>query len=70
MSESVPLLLDSGSMVSLMRLDYYNRYFRLQWRQAEVSVADAHHMFDLTSVSGGAILLSRHVKLDRDQIPD
>ena len=27
MGESVPSLLDSGSMVSLMRQDHFNRYF-------------------------------------------
>ena len=64
MSESVPSLLDSGSMVSLMRQDYFNRYFRLQLGPADGSVADTHHMFDLTSTSGGAIPLSRYVELD------
>ena len=64
MGKSVPLLLDSSSMVSLMQQDHFNRYFRLQLGPAEGSVADAHHLFDLTSASGGAIPLSRYVKLD------
>ena len=64
MGESVPSLLDSGSMVSLMWQDHFNRYFRLQLGPAEGSVADAHHLFDLTSASGGAIPLSRYVELD------
>ena len=60
MGESVPLLLDSSSMVSLMWQDHFNQYFRLQLGPAEGSVADAHHLFDLMSVSGGAIPLSRY----------
>ena len=63
-SESVPSLLDSSSMVSLMCQDHINRYFRLQLGPAERSVADAHHMFNLTSASSGAIPLSRYVELD------
>ena len=64
MGESVPSLLDSGSMVSLMQQDHFNRYFKPQLGPAEGSVADTHHMFSLTSASGGAIPLSRYVKLD------
>ena len=64
MGESVPSLLDSGSMVSLMWQDHFNQYFRPQLGPAEGSVADAHHLFDLTSARGGAIPLSRHVELD------
>ena len=64
MGESVPSLLGSGSMVSLVWQDHFNRYFRLQWGPAEGSVVDVHHMFDLTSASGGAIPLSRYVELD------
>ena len=64
MGESGPSLLDSGSMVSLMWQDYFNRYLRLQLGPAEGSVADTHHMFDLTSAIGGAISLSRYVELD------
>ena len=79
MGQSVPSLLDSGSMVSLMWQDHFNRYFRPQLGPVEVSVADTHHMFDLTSASGGAIPLSRYVKLGygifsatgaKGQIPD
>ena len=66
MGKSVPSLLDSGSMVSLMWQDHFNRYFRLQLGPAEGSVADAHHLFDLTSASGGAIPLSRYVELDME----
>ena len=55
MGESVPLHLDSGSMVSLMWQGNFNRYFRLQLGPAEGSVAD------LTSASGGAISLSRYL---------
>ena len=29
-------------------------------------MADTHHMFDLTSASGGAIPLSRYVELDME----
>ena len=64
MGESVPSLLDSGSMVSLMQQDHFNRYFRLQLQPAKGLVAHAHHMFDLTSASSGAIPLSRYVELD------
>ena len=64
MGESVPSLLDSGSMVSLMWQDHFNWYFRLQLLPAEGLVADAHHLFNLTSASGGAILLSRYIELD------
>ena len=52
MGESVPSLLDSGSIVSLMQQDHFNRYFRLQLGPAEGSVADGHHIFNLTSASG------------------
>ena len=38
----------------------------LQLGPAEGSVADSHHMFNLTSVSGGAIPLSRYVELDME----
>ena len=61
MGESVPSLLDSGSMVSLMQQDHLNRYFGPQLGPAEGSVADTHHLFDLTSASGRAIPLSRYV---------
>ena len=64
MGESVPSLLNSGSIVSLMWQDHFNRYFRLPLGPAEGSIADIHHMFDLTSASGGAIPLSRYVELD------
>ena len=64
MGKSVPLLLDSGSMVSLMQQDHFNRYFRLQLGPAEGSVVDAHYLFILTCDSGGAIALSRYVELD------
>ena len=64
MGESVPSLLDSGSMVSLMQQDHFNQYFRPQLGPAEGSVADAHHLFDLPSASGEAIPLSRYVELD------
>ena len=64
MGKSVPSLLDLGSMVSLMWQDHFNRYFGLQLGQAEGSVADAHHLFNLTSASDRAIPLSRYVKLD------
>ena len=49
MGESVPSLLNSGSMVSLMWQDHFNTYFRPHLGPAEGSVADAYHMFDLTS---------------------
>ena len=64
MDESVTSLLDSISMVSLMWQDVFNIYLRLKLAPAEGSVADTHHMFDLTSASGGAIPLSRYVELD------
>ena len=64
MGESVPSLLDSGSMVNLLQQDNFNSYFRPQLGPAEGSVADDYHMFDLTSASGGAIPLSRYVKVD------
>ena len=63
MGESVPSLLDSGSMVSLMWQDHFHRYFRSQLGPAEGLVADTHHLFDLTSASGGAIPVSRYVEL-------
>ena len=47
-----------------MQQDHFNRYFRLQFGPVEGSVVDAHHMFDLTSASGGGIPLSRYVELD------
>ena len=53
MGEPVPSLLKSGSMVSLMWQGYFNTYFRPQLGPAEGSIADAYHMFDLTSASGG-----------------
>ena len=53
MGESLPSLLDSGSMVSLMWQDHFNRYFRLQLGPAESSVVDTHHIFNLTSVGSG-----------------
>ena len=62
--ESVPSLLDSGSIVSLIWQDHFNIYFRLELGPMEGSVADTHHMFDLTSASDGAIPLSRYVELD------
>ena len=55
MGNSVPLLLDSDSMVSLMWQDHLNRYFRPQLGPAEGSVADAHHLSNLTSASGRTI---------------
>ena len=64
MGEPVSLLLDSGSIVSLMWQEHSNRYFRLQLGPAEGSVADTHHMFNLTSASDRAIPLSRYVELD------
>ena len=64
MDESVPSLLDSSSVISLMWQDHFNRYFRLQLGPAQGSVADAHHLFNLTSTSGGAIPLSRYDELD------
>ena len=64
MGESVPSLLDSSSMVSLMWQDHFNQYFRPQLGPAEGSLADIHHLFELTSASGGAIPLSRYVELD------
>ena len=64
MGESVPSLLDSGSMVSLMWQDHFNQYFRLWLGPAEGSVADAHHLFDLTSAGGRSIPLYRYVELD------
>ena len=64
MGESVPSLLYSGNLVSLMQQDYFNRYYRLQLGPAEGSVTDAHHMFDLTSATRGGIPLSKYVKLD------
>ena len=63
MGEPVPSLMDSSSMVSLMWQDHFNQYFRLQLGPAEGSVADTHHLFDLTSASGGTIPVSRYVKL-------
>ena len=64
MGESMPSLLDSGSLVSLMQQDHFNRYFRPQLGPAEGSVADAYHFFDLPSAGGEAIPLSRYVELD------
>ena len=64
MGESVLLLLDSSSMVSLMWQDHFNRYFRLQLGPAEGSVADAHHMFNLPSTNGRAMPLPKYVELD------
>ena len=64
MGESVPSFLDSGSMVTLIWQDNFNQYFRPQLGPAEGLAADTHHMFDLTIASGGAIPLSRYVKLD------
>ena len=64
MGESVPTLLDSGSMVSVVWQDHFNRYFRPQLGPAEGLVANVHHMFNLTSTIGGGIPLSRYVELD------
>ena len=70
MGESVPLLLDSGSMVSLMWQNHFNRYFRLQLGPAEGSVADTHHLFDLTSASGGPRIVGWNlVKLAYQEFP-
>ena len=66
MAESMPSLLDSSSMVSLMSQDHFNRYFRLQLGPAEGSVVDAHYSLDLTSASGGDRPLSRYVELDAE----
>ena len=66
MGESVPSLLDTGSMVSLMWQDHFNRYFRPQLGPAEGSVADAHHTFNLPSASLGGIQLSRYVELNME----
>ena len=66
MDKSVSSLLDSSSMVSLMWQDHFKRYFRPQLGPAAGSVADADHMFDLTSASGGGIPLSRYVELDME----
>ena len=46
MSENMPSLLNSGSMVSLMWQTYFNRYFRTQLGPAEGAVAEAHNLFD------------------------
>ena len=64
MGESVPSLLDSSGMVSLMQQDHFNRYFRPHLGASEGLVADAHHMFYLTSASGEGIPLSKYVNLD------
>ena len=61
MGESLPSLVDSSSMVSLMWQDHFNRYCRPQLGPAEGSVADAYQTFDLTSA---AIPLSRYVEFD------
>ena len=63
MGENMPSLLDSGSMVSLTRQTYFNRYFRPQLGPAEGAVAEAHNLFDLKSANGGGIPLSRYVDL-------
>ena len=68
MGEGVPSLLDSSSMVSLIWQDHFNQFFRQQLGPAEGLVADAHHLFDLTSASGGAIPLSRYVELDVESL--
>ena len=52
MGESVPSLLNSGSMVSLMWQDHFNRYFRLHLGPTKGSVASTHYMLNLTSASG------------------
>ena len=57
-------LLDSSNMVSLMWQGHFNIYFRPQLGPPEGSVADANHMFNLTSASAEAIPLSRYVELD------
>ena len=64
--KSVPSLLDSSSMITLMWQDHFNRYFRPQLGPAEDSVADTQNMFNLTSASGEAIPLSRYVKMDME----
>ena len=61
MGESVPSLLDSGSMVSLMWQDHFNRNVKPQLGPAEGSLVDVHHMFNLTSTSGRGIPLFRYV---------
>ena len=63
--ESVPSLLDSGSMVSLMWQDHFNRYFRPHLGPAEGSVADAHHVL-FNMHKWGTIPLYRYVELDVD----
>ena len=62
MGENMPSLLDC--MVSLIWQTYFNRYFRPWLGPAEGAIAEAHKLFDLKSVSGGGIPLSRYVELD------
>ena len=64
MGENMPSLLDSGSIVSLMQQTYFNRYFRPWLGPAEGAVVEAHNLFDLKSVNGGGIPLSRYIELD------
>ena len=63
MSDNIPSLLDSGSMVSLMWQTYFNRYFRPWLGPTEGAEAEEHNLFDLKSANGGGMLLFRYVEL-------
>ena len=64
MGESMPSLLDSGIMISLMWQTYFKRYFRPHLGPVQGAVAKAYNLFDLKSANGVGIPLSRYIKLD------
>ena len=47
MGDSMPFLLASSSMVSIMQQTYFNRYFRPHLGPAKGAMAEAHNSFDL-----------------------
>ena len=64
MQRKMASLLDSGSMVSLVKQSYFDRHIKPNLGPTRGPEATSHNIFDLKGVSRGEIPINRYFKMD------
>ena len=63
LGQQVPSLLDSGSMVTLIREEYFIKYIHPLLNKSSSKLADTHSMFQLSAANNEIMPVSKYLKL-------
>ena len=64
LENTMPSLLDSGSMVSLVQSDYFDHFIQLKLEPTKGPEANVHNLFKLKKASEGGIPITHCFEMD------